>query len=213
MQLGLNYTPVPLVTMKALHKIGAGGQSQEQVELALSYRLGVPLVKQISPEYVAQAKSLRGSRYDPIERKNVPVLEFRQRKTLQVFLATPPWSLQAGETVPLVLEIKALNGISHVSWQGDTQALSLTPPHNANDPQGWTAIVPPWDDAPGAANSYRLSVTLEDDKQQRVTSNWIELKVAPPLTATSGEDAGLPPIKTLTPPPIPAQTGPLYGGD
>lgn len=96
---------------------------------------------------------------------------------------------------------------------GDTQALSLTPPHNANDPQGWTAIVPPWDDAPGAANSYRLSVTLEDDKQQRVTSNWIELKVAPPLTATSGEDAGLPPIKTLTPPPIPAQTGPLYGGD
>ena len=85
MQLGLNYTPVPLVTMKALHKIGAGGQSREQVELALSYRLGVPLVKQISPEYVAQAKSLRGSRYDPIERKNVPVLEFRQRKTLQVF--------------------------------------------------------------------------------------------------------------------------------
>ncbi len=63
-------------------------------------------------------ESLRGSRYDPIERKNVPVLEFRQRKTLQVFLATPPWSLQAGETVPLVLEIKALNGISHVSWQG-----------------------------------------------------------------------------------------------
>lgn len=28
MQLGLNYTPVPLVTMKALHKIGAGGQSR-----------------------------------------------------------------------------------------------------------------------------------------------------------------------------------------
>ncbi|HFZ1423902.1 YchO/YchP family invasin [Serratia marcescens] len=213
MQLGLNYTPVPLVTMKALHKIGAGGQSQDQVELALSYRLGVPLAKQISPEYVAQAKSLRGSRYDPIERKNVPVLEFRQRKTLQVFLATPPWSLQAGETVPLVLEIKALNGIAHVSWQGDTQALSLTPPHNANDPQGWTAIVPPWDDAPGAANSYRLSVTLEDEKQQRVTSNWIELKVAPPLTATAGDDVGLLPIKTLTPPPIPAQTGPLYGGD
>lgn len=70
---------------------------------------------------------------------------------------------------------------------GDTQALSLTPPHNANDPQGWTAIVPPWDDAPDAVNSYRLAVTLEDDKQQRVTSNWIALKVAPPLTATSGK--------------------------
>lgn len=73
------------------------GRARIRFELALSYRLGVPLVKQISPEYVAQAKSLRGSRYDPIERKNVPVLEFRQRKTLQVFLATPPWSLHAGK--------------------------------------------------------------------------------------------------------------------
>jgi len=211
MQLGLNYTPVPLVTVKALHKIGEGGQSQEQVELALSYRLGVPLIKQISPEYVAQAKSLRGSRYDNIERKNVPVLEFRQRKTLQVFLATPPWNLQEGETLPLVLEIKAVNGITHVSWQGDTQALSLTPSRNANDPRGWTLIVPKWDDAPGAANSYRLSVTLEDDKQQRVTSNWIELKVTPPLRLDAGEGADLPPVKTLTPPIIPAQTGPLNG--
>lgn len=181
------------------------------MELALSYRLGVPLVKQISPEYVAQAKSLRGSRYDNIERKNVPVLEFRQRKTLQVFLATPPWSLQQGETLPLVLEIKAVNNITRVSWQGDTQALSLTPSRNANDPHGWTLIVPKWDDSPGAANSYRLSVTLEDDKQQRVTSNWIDLKVTPPLTLSSGDEAA-PPVKTLTPPVIPAQTGPLGGG-
>lgn len=48
MQLGVNYTPVPLVTVKALHKMGEGGVSQDQVELALSYRLGVPLVKQLS---------------------------------------------------------------------------------------------------------------------------------------------------------------------
>ncbi len=209
MQLGVNYTPVPLVTVKAQHKLEESGESQDSVELALSYRLGVPLVKQVSPQYVAQAKSLRGSRYDSIERKNVPVLAFRQRKTLQVFLATPPWSLKEGETLPLVLEIKTANKIAAVSWQGDTQAVSLTPPQNSHDPHGWSLIAPPWDDTPGASNHYRLSVTLEDEKQQKATSNWITLQVAAPLRPSSGEETGLPPVKTLQPPPIPAETGPL----
>ncbi|MNT31518.1 putative invasin [compost metagenome] len=162
---------------------------------------------------MAQAKSLRGSRYDNIERKNVPVMEFRQRKTLQVFLATPPWSLQPGETLPLKLEIKTTNKITRVSWQGDTQALSLTSSQNSNDPHGWSLIVPQWDDTPGAENRYRLSVTLEDDKQQLVTSNWIQLQVTPPLTASSGEGEGLPPPKTLQTPTIPAETGPLNDAD
>ena len=42
-------------------------------------------------------------------------------------------------------------------------------------------ILPQWDPAPEASNEYRLSVTLEDSKQQRVTSNWITLKVEPPM--------------------------------
>jgi hypothetical protein len=210
MQVGLNYTPVPLVTVKALHKLDNVGETQDKVELAMTYRLGVPLIKQISPYYVEQAKSLRGSRYDSIERNNVPVLEFRESKTLQVFLATPSWSLNAGETLPLVLEIKAANKITAVSWQGDTQAVSLTPPANINDPQGWTLTVPEWDETPGASNHYQLSVTLEDEKQQKATSNWITLQVTAPLSLSIEEEPGLPPPQTLQPPAIPAVTGPLH---
>ena len=210
MQVGLNYTPVPLVTVKALHKLDNAGATQDKVELAMSYRLGVPLLKQISPYYVEQAKSLRGSRYDSIERNNVPVLEFRESKTLQVFLATPSWSLNAGETLPLVLEIKAANKITAVNWQGDTQAVSLTPPANSNDPQGWTLTVPAWDETPGASNHYQLSVTLEDETQQKATSNWITLQVAAPLSLSVEGEPGLPPPQTLQPPAIPAVTGPLH---
>lgn len=210
MQVGLNYTPVPLVTVKALHKLDNAGDTQDKVELAMSYRLGVPLIKQISPYYVEQAKSLRGSRYDSIERNNVPVLEFRESKTLQVFLATPSWNLNAGETLPLVLEIKAANKITAVNWQGDTQAVSLTPPANSNDPQGWTLTVPAWDETPGASNHYQLSVTLEDEKQQKATSNWITLQVAAPLSLSVEGEPGLPPPLTLQPPAIPAVTGPLH---
>ncbi|WP_053116373.1 YchO/YchP family invasin [Erwinia iniecta] len=180
-KVGVNYTPVPLLSFTASHKEGEGGESQDQFGMKVNYRLGVALSKQLSADNVAEARSLRGSRYDTVERNNAPVLEFRQRKTLSVFLATPPWQVQPGETLPLKLQIRAANSISKVSWQGDTQALSLTPPANNSDPQGWTIIMPQWDSSPDARNEYRLSVTLEDSKQQRVTSNWITLKLSPPM--------------------------------
>lgn len=179
--LGVSYTPVPLVTVSASHKTSNEGESQDQLGLRLNYRFGVALSQQLNPDNVAAARSLRGSRYDLVTRSNTPVLEFRQRKTLSVFLATPPWQLNAGESLPLKLQIRSANPIRKVSWQGDTQALSLTPGANPDDPQGWSIIMPAWDASPEASNSYRLSVTLEDSKQQRVTSNWITLQVQPPM--------------------------------
>ena len=183
LSLGLSYTPVPLLTLSASHKTSSEGESQEQLGLKLNYRFGVALSKQLSASNVAEARSLRGSRYDRVTRSTTPVLDFRQRKTLSVFLATPPWQLTPGESLPLKLQIRHSNPIKAVSWQGDTQALSLTPPADNSQPQGWSLIVPAWDDSPDASNEYHLSVTLEDDKQQRVTSNWITLKVQPPMRA------------------------------
>lgn len=181
MSFGLSYTPVPLVTLSATHKTSSAGETQDQLGLKLNYRFGVALRRQLDASNVDEARSLRGSRYDIVTRSDTPVLSFRQRKTLSVFLATPPWQLNAGESLPLKLQVRASNPIKAVSWQGDTQALSLTPPANNADPQGWSVILPQWDDSPGASNEYRLSVTLEDNKQQRVTSNWITLKIQPPM--------------------------------
>lgn len=185
---GLSYTPVPLVTVSASHKTSSEGESQDQFGLRLNYRFGVALSQQLSADNVAAARSLRGSRYDTVTRNYTPVLEYRQRQTLSVFLATPPWQLNAGESLPLKLQIRSANAIAGVSWQGDTQALSLTPPANNQDPQGWSIIMPAWDSTPGASNRYRLAVTLEDSKQQRVTSNWITLQVEQPFAMESAAD-------------------------
>ena len=136
--LGLDYTPVPLVTLSAAHKQGESGVSQNNLGLKLNYRFGVPLKKQLSASEVIDSRSLRGSRYDPPERENLPVLEFRQRKTLSVWLATPPWDLKPGETVVLKLDIRSRHGVRTLNWQGDTQALSLTSPAKANDSEGWS---------------------------------------------------------------------------
>ncbi|MBF3282579.1 inverse autotransporter invasin YchO, partial [Leptospira borgpetersenii serovar Ballum] len=107
---------------------------------------------------VAASRSLRGSRYDRVERTNVPVMEFRQRKTLSVFLATPPWDLSAGETVALKLQVRSRHGIRQRSWQGDTQALSLTPPLDSASADGWTDTMQAWENSTVASNTWRLAV-------------------------------------------------------
>ncbi|EGT4252775.1 YchO/YchP family invasin [Citrobacter amalonaticus] len=187
-KLGLNYTPVPLVTVTAQHKQGESGLSQNNLGLNLNYRFGVPLKKQLAASEVAESQSLRGSRYDQPQRNNLPTMEYRQRKTLSVFLATPPWDLHSGETVPLKLQVRSLHGIRHITWQGDTQALSLTAGANAESVEGWTVIMPAWDNSEGASNRWRLSVVVEDDKGQRVSSNEITLVLTEPFMAMPEDD-------------------------
>nr|WP_318381502.1 YchO/YchP family invasin [uncultured Enterobacter sp.] len=184
-KLGLNYTPVPLVTVTAEHKQGESGVSQNDLGLKLNYRFGVPLKKQLAASEVAESRSLRGSRYDSPVRNNAPVVEYRQRKTLSVYLATPPWDLQPGETVQLKLQVKSAHGIRQLDWQGDTQSLSLTPPANGSSEEGWSIIMPAWDAQPGASNRWRLSVVVEDEKGQRVSSNEITLSLSEPLVTPS----------------------------
>lgn len=184
--MGLSYTPIPLLTLTAQHKQGESGVSQDNLGLKLNYRFGVPVAKQLSAAEVATTSSLRGSRYDNVERDSLPVMEYRQRKTLSVFLATPPWELHAGETVALKLQIRASHKIRNITWQGNTQALSLTPPADNRDTSGWSMIMPMWNE--NGPNEYRLSVVIEDDKGQKVTSNWITLKLAEPLVVSPVDD-------------------------
>ncbi|EHG7580247.1 MULTISPECIES: YchO/YchP family invasin [Citrobacter] len=186
--LGLNYTPVPLVTVTAQHKQGESGVSQNNLGLNLNYRFGVPLKKQLSASEVAASQSLRGSRYDNPQRNNLPTMEYRQRKTLSAFLATPPWDLHAGETVALKLQVRSLHGVRHLTWQGDTQALSLTSGPDPDSIDGWTIIMPAWDNSEGATNRWRLSVVVEDEKGQRVSSNEITLALTEPFMAMPDGD-------------------------
>ncbi|ATG01392.1 protein YchO [Lelliottia amnigena] len=188
--LGLDYTPVPLLTFSAAHKQGESGVSQNNLGMKLNYRFGVPLKKQLSSDEVAATRSLRGSRYDPVERTSLPVMEFRQRKTLSVYLATPPWDLTPGETVVLKLQVRSTHGVRQLHWQGDTHALSLTSPANVNSDEGWSVIMPAWDASEGATNRWKLSVVVEDKDGQRVSSNEITLSLSQPLVALPDDDGG-----------------------
>lgn len=194
--VGLTYTPVPLVTVSASHKQGTGGESQDVFGLNVNYRFGQSLAQQLSPYAVADARSLFGSRYDVVTRSTLPVMNYRKRQRFTVFLATPPWQLAAGDSITLVVQATPDKSIRRILWQGDTQALSLTPPANANQLSGWTIILPAWDNSPGASNEYHLSVTVDNGKQE-VTSNTITLRPQQPVqndyfnNGESGSDDGV----------------------
>lgn len=190
--LGLNYTPVPLLTFSAQHKQGESGVNQNNLGMKVNYRFGVPLKKQLAADEVAQTRTLRGSRYDAPERNNLPVMEYRQRKSLTVYLATPPWNLTGSETVELKLQVRDEYGVKSLTWQGDTTALSLTPPASNNGTDGWSIIMPAWDYSEGASNTWHLSVIVEDKKGQRVTSNEITLALTEPVVSFAPMNYGWP---------------------
>ncbi|RKS84731.1 adhesin/invasin [Orbus hercynius] len=78
--LGIDYTPVPLFTIKGEHKQGESSNKMAKVELTMNYRLGVPLKDQLDPNMVDVARSLKGSRYDLVDRNNYIVLEYKEKK-------------------------------------------------------------------------------------------------------------------------------------
>lgn len=66
--------------------------------------------------------------------------------------------------------------------------LSLTAGTTTRSAEGWTIIMPKWDSSDGATNRWRLSVVVEDEQGQRVSSNEITLSLTEPFSAVSEND-------------------------
>lgn len=175
---GLDYTPFPLATVKLSHKDGQQGKNSTQLDLQLNYQLGTPLEMQLDPDNVAAMRSLRGSRYDRVDRNYDIVLEYREKAgLLMVDLAFLSDLLLEGDTHVMQPLVKNKYRITGVTWLGDTGPLSLQATAGTSSPQGWKITLPAWDPAPEAMNLYRLSLTLEDERGHKATSNSVDILV------------------------------------
>ncbi|MFT2793519.1 inverse autotransporter beta domain-containing protein [Serratia sp. T13T92] len=113
--LGLNYTPVPLVTLGVDHKNGSSGLSDTQVSLGVNYRFGVPWAAQTDPEAVGILRSLVGSRYDFVARNNTIVLDYRKQDLIRLTLPETA-TAAAGEQLTLTASVQAKYGLEHIVW-------------------------------------------------------------------------------------------------
>ncbi|MCX8648801.1 inverse autotransporter beta domain-containing protein [Gilliamella sp. B2776] len=195
----VDYTPVPLFTVKAEHKRGQDSNKATKAELTMNYRIGVPLKDQMDPDMVQVARSVKGSRYDLVDRNNYIVLEYKEKK-MSVDLGLESLQLLEGETYGVSIGVHNAKGIRNVSWSGDMMEIDagggffcfatgtcnssnwLTPRANINN---WKIVAPSYVDSAGqrrpvsTKGKYTLAVTVTDEKGKSATSNSISFEVLP----------------------------------
>ena len=197
----IDYTPVPLFTVKAEHKRGQDSKKETKAELTMNYRIGMPLKDQMDPDMVQAARSLKGSRYDLVDRNNYIVLEYKEKK-MTVDLGLESLELLEGETYDVSIGVHNAKGIRSVSWSGDMMEIDaaggffcfttgtcnssnwLTPHANINN---WKIVAPDYVDSAGqrrpinTKGKYTLAVTVTDEKGRSAISNSISFEVLPNL--------------------------------
>lgn len=201
--VGIDYTPVPLITLQAGYKKGDSDQNELTANLNLDYRIGVPLSKQLDGDEVANMRSLAGSRMDFVDRNNDIVLEYREKNDLDVglylkptgtaaacILADDPDSAEAYEgchwtvnaTVTSHLKIKSAKWVPMSNFNPEsTLGLPALTAGNISNGQNnhWTLTFPAWVNSTDPnANKYRLAVTLVDEKGHTKQSNTVNIIVA-----------------------------------
>lgn len=176
--LGIDYTPISLLTLKISHKQGQSGKSENNAELQLNYQLGTPLKMQLDPDAVIAARSLKGSRHDLVDRNYDIVLEYKEKDGLfELDLASVPSELLEGDNYIMQPLVNSKYRITEVTWNGDVKPLSIVATQGVDNPQGWSITLPAWDSNLNATNRYHLSITLANEKGRRITSNTVEVVV------------------------------------
>ncbi|MBI6549302.1 inverse autotransporter beta domain-containing protein [Xenorhabdus lircayensis] len=115
-RFGLNYTPIPLVTMGVDYKLGSGGSSETLFQANLNYRFGTPFDAQISPDNVASMRTLAGSRYDLVERNNNIVLDYKKKQELTITLPDT-LSGHGSQSVRVDAKITSDKPLREVNWK------------------------------------------------------------------------------------------------
>lgn len=113
--VGLNWTPVPLVTLGADYRNSAG-HDEAQMQEQFNWNFGQSLADQLSADKVGQSRTLAGSRLDLVERNNSIVLDYRKQELVKLTLPTETRG-QAGSQVPLNAQVTAKYDVDRIDWQ------------------------------------------------------------------------------------------------
>ncbi|MDX7988808.1 hypothetical protein FE392_16000, partial [Xenorhabdus sp. 12] len=167
-RIGVNYTPVPLVTMGVDYKYGNGGKSETLFQANLNYRFGTPFEAQITPHNVDSMRTLAGSRYDLVERNNDIVLDYRKKPEFNITLPNllSGYSAQSMHTNATVISERS---VKPINWQVDKQFFDNG---GKISPQGNRVglVLPTYNTAADAINDYTLRANADsEDGRQRAT--------------------------------------------
>ncbi|WP_161804244.1 inverse autotransporter beta domain-containing protein [Photorhabdus heterorhabditis] len=113
--VGLEYTPIPLISLGADRTFSHRGKDDTKVNLSFNYQLGVPLSQQIDPTAAPVRRTLADNRYHLVERNNNIVLKHRESAPLSLHLPTG-LSGFGGERKPINFSFNGKYRLKHIQW-------------------------------------------------------------------------------------------------
>lgn len=174
---GINYTPVPLVTLGAEQRQGQSGKSDTRLTVDMNYQLGVPWRSQVNPDAVAAMRSLTGSRYDLVERNNNIVLEYRKKDIIRLHMADLVTG-HAGEQKSLGVSVTSTYGLSHIDW--DAAALTAVGGKIVQNGSDYAVVLPAYRSSAQGVNTYTVSGVAVDTKGNRSDRSETQVTVQAP---------------------------------
>ncbi|EBO8100957.1 inverse autotransporter beta domain-containing protein [Salmonella enterica] len=174
---GINYTPVPLITLGAEQRQGQSGKSDTRLTVDMNYQLGVPWRNQVDPAAVAAMRSLTGSRYDLVERNNNIVLEYRKKEVIRLKTADLVTGYP-GEQKSLGVSVTSTYGLSRIDW--DASALSAAGGKIVQNGSDYAVVLPAYQTTTQAVNTYTVSGVAVDTKGNRSERSDTQVTVQAP---------------------------------
>ncbi|WP_413251564.1 YrIlm family inverse autotransporter adhesin [Yersinia massiliensis] len=163
---GVNYTPIPLVTVGVEHRAGKGSHNDSSFNLQLNYRLGESWQSQINPSAVASTRQLASSRYDLVERNNNIVLDYQKQDVISLSLPEQI-SGDAGARVAVSAQVSSKHALDRIEW-GYAALNSVGGGLSMTSLQSAEIKLPPYQLTSSGSNTYVLSAVAYD-KQGNVS--------------------------------------------
>ncbi|WP_392562307.1 Ig-like domain-containing protein [Orbus sturtevantii] len=178
-RVGLSYTPVPLVSFKLNQTMGDVNETIGAFEL--NYRLGVPLNLQLDSQFVAEMRTLKGSRYNFVDRNNAIVMQYQKQALLRLSLPKA-LVMRANEPAHLQPTIsKNEYQVDHIEWSASSlTAKGGTLVSTSSSPYLATITMPFYDATDSLdSNRYEVTAVAVDIKGNRSNMATTHITVTP----------------------------------
>ncbi|MEX9949347.1 inverse autotransporter beta domain-containing protein [Providencia alcalifaciens] len=178
--VGLNYTPIPLITFNAEHRQGKASKKDSRIGLQLNYQFGKSLKQHLDPESVNAFRSLMGNRYDFVSRNNHIILDYKKNDVIHLNI-TDSVTGYTGEKIPLNFTVTSKYGLSYIKW--DAEALVAAGGHILNENGQYSLVLPSYKNTKNA-NNYAITAIAIDKKGNTSSKAIIRVSVTQPAIHT-----------------------------
>lgn len=172
--VGINYTPVPLITLGAEQRQGQSGKNDTRLTLNINYHLGVPWRAQVDPTAVAAMRSLASSQYDLVERNNNIVLEYRKKEIVRLKTADLVTGY-TGEQKSLGVSVNSRHGLERIDW--DASDLNAAGGKIVQNGRDYAVVLPAYQSSAQGVNTYTVSGVAVDTKGNRSSRSDTQVTV------------------------------------